>query len=170
MKTCTKCGEEKQTIEFSKHTRARDGLQCECKACARIANSKWRASNPEKAKSIRARHRAANPDNERAMKANWERANPEASRIRSHNYRARKRENGGKLSRGIAAKLFRLQRGKCACCGEPLGTEYHLDHIMPLALGGSNTDDNIQILRSTCNQQKHARHPIEFMQQRGFLL
>jgi len=41
---------------------------------------------------------------------------------------------------------------------------------MPLALGGANADDNIQLLRSTCNQQKHAKHPVDFMQQKGFLL
>lgn len=45
-----------------------------------------------------------------------------------------------------------------------------MDHIVPLALGGSNTDGNIQLLRATCNQQKHAKHPVVFMQERGFLL
>lgn len=42
--------------------------------------------------------------------------------------------------------------------------------IVPLALGGTNTDGNMQLLRSTCNQKKHAKHPVDFMQQRGFLL
>jgi 5-methylcytosine-specific restriction endonuclease McrA len=45
-----------------------------------------------------------------------------------------------------------------------------MDHIIPLALGGTNTDDNIQLLRAKCNKQKGAKHPIDFMQQRGFLL
>jgi 5-methylcytosine-specific restriction endonuclease McrA len=45
-----------------------------------------------------------------------------------------------------------------------------MDHIIPLALGGANTDDNIQLLRATCNLQKHTKHPIDFMQQRGYLL
>lgn len=56
------------------------------------------------------------------------------------------------------------------CCGLPLGDNYHIDHIMPLALGGSNTDDNIQLLRQRCNNQKCAKHPVDFMQSRGFLL
>jgi 5-methylcytosine-specific restriction endonuclease McrA len=51
-----------------------------------------------------------------------------------------------------------------------LGDNYHLDHIVPLAIGGTNTDDNIQLLRQKCNQQKSAKHPIDFMQSRGFLL
>lgn len=70
----------------------------------------------------------------------------------------------------IAERLFKLQRGKCACCKQPLGDDYHMDHIMPLSLGGSNTDDNIQLLRAKCNQQKSAKHPVDFMQQRGFLI
>jgi len=36
--------------------------------------------------------------------------------------------------------------------------------------GGSNTDDNMQLLRKLCNLQKHAKHPVDFMQERGFLL
>ena len=78
--------------------------------------------------------------------------------------------NKGVLTNGLTAKLFVLQKGLCPCCAQPLGDNYHLDHIMPLALGGSNTDDNIQLLRQRCNRQKHAKHPIDFMQSRGFLL
>jgi 5-methylcytosine-specific restriction endonuclease McrA len=78
--------------------------------------------------------------------------------------------SGGKLSPDLAERLYELQGGKCACCGKPLGEKYHLDHIMPLALGGANTDDNMQLLTARCNIQKSAKHPIDFMQERGFLL
>lgn len=117
-----------------------------------------------------AKYYEANSEKVKATRAKWAEANREQLRTLRHNYRARKSANGGKLSKDIADRLFVLQRGKCACCGLPLGTDYHLDHIMPLALGGSNTDDNIQLLRSSCNHQKRAKHPVEFMQQRGFLL
>lgn len=120
----------------------------------------------ESDKKYAADWRRANPDYERNRRA----ANPNAARIKNNNYRARKRENGGMLSKDIAQKLLILQRGKCACCGKPLGKNYHLDHIVPVAKGGSNTDDNIQLLRSTCNHEKSAKDPIKFMQERGFLL
>jgi 5-methylcytosine-specific restriction endonuclease McrA len=87
-----------------------------------------------------------------------------------HNRKARERANGGILSVGLAEKLFELQKGKCACCGQPLGEKYHMDHILPIVLGGPNEDWNIQLLRQRCNQQKHAKHPVDFMQSRGFLL
>lgn len=77
---------------------------------------------------------------------------------------------GQRLSKGLREKLMASQRGLCVCCGEILGENAHLDHIMPIALGGSNTDDNMQLLRQRCNNQKHAKHPVDFMQSRGFLL
>lgn len=129
-----------------------------------------RAANPERRRASRIARYAANPDKVKAARAAWSAANPEATRIHNHNRRARKRTNGGVLSKGLSAKLFKLQRGKCACCGLSLGDNYHLDHIVPIALGGLNTDGNMQLLRSICNLQKHAKHPVDFMQERGFLL
>lgn len=128
------------------------------------------AANPDKVKATSAAFRAANPEKVKAYNAAWQAANPDACRINHQNRRAREKEAGGKLSRGLATKLFKLQKGKCPCCALPLGDDFHLDHKMPLALGGANEDGNMQLLRSTCNQQKHARHPVEFMQSRGFLL
>lgn len=130
----------------------------------------WVARNPDKGKARSAAWRASNPDRERANRNAWRKANPEATKIHNQNRRAMKLKNGGVLSKGLPEKLFVLQQGKCACCGLPLGDNYHLDHILPLALGGTNTDDNIQLLRRQCNSQKHAKHPIDFMQSRGFLL
>ena len=133
-------------------------------------NLSWAKANPEKIKAVSKTYRIANKVAMNAAIAAWRIANPEAVRIHKQNRRARKIENGGILSKGLAKKLFKLQKGKCPCCHKPLGDNYHLDHIVPLALGGSNTDDNIQLLRQQCNNQKSAKHPIDFMQSRGFLL
>ena len=115
---------------------------------------KWSLKNREKINKTRSLRRKSNPELHRS-----------SSRMRKI-----KLAVSGRLSAGLTSKLFKLQRGKCACCGLPLGDDYHLDHIMPIALGGQNTDDNIQLLRAKCNQQKNAKHPIDFMQSRGFLL
>lgn len=196
-KTCSKCGETKHLSEFHRNSARADGLQKMCKACVKanasawyLANrdrvaansSAWKEANRERVNSASTARRSKNPEKHRAAVAKWRKNNPETAkkklyewrannkaklRINQHNYMARK---VGELSSGLADKLVRLQRGKCACCGLPLGDDYHLDHIMPLALGGTNTDDNIQLLRSTCNLQKHAKHPVDFMRQRGYLL
>lgn len=83
--------------------------------------------------------------------------------------RSKLRETG-KLSVGLERKLLLLQKGKCACCGNKLGDDYHIDHIMPLALGGENVDSNIQLLRAKCNLSKSAKHPVDYMQSKGFLI
>lgn len=137
----------------------------------RATNIAWAIANPDKVSAARAAWRAENPEKCKELAHKWRAANPDAGRINSHNRRARKRANGGRLSHDIAEHLFKLQRGKCACgCKQSLGDDYHLDHIMPLALGGPNADDNIQLLRSTCNQKKSTKHPVDFMQSKGYLL
>ena len=136
----------------------------------KAASKAWIAKNQERHSANVNRWQSANPDRVKAAIKKWRSENPETYRIIGQNRRARKSIGGGKLSQGLAAKLFKMQRGKCSCCGLPLGKEYHLDHIMPLALGGSNTDENIQLLRKRCNLQKNKKHPVDFMQSRGFLL
>lgn len=132
---------------------------------------RYQIANPEKKRELFARWREKHPGRMRAHRAKWQAENPDKRCIIEQNRRARKRETGGALSQGLAEHLHKLQRGKCACgCKQPLGTDYHLDHRMPLVLGGSNTDDNIQLLRKLCNLQKSGKHPIDYMQQRGFLL
>lgn len=130
----------------------------------------WHRANSYKVKAYKAAWRKANPEKTRASIAAWRAANPDARRIHDQNRRARECENGGKLSKGLADKLLILQKGKCPCCNQPLGEDFHLDHIMPIAIGGSNTDSNIQLLRKACNLKKSAKHPNDFMRERGFLL
>lgn len=188
-KFCPKC-----QCETERHN---DG---KCKPCKRAYLYKWRKENPDKFRAIQEKwdvsnsgrlKKAAkalylknhkekiayakeyyqnNKESLKPKKAQWQKDNLDLCRVYWNNRRTLKETGGGSLSSGLKTKLLSLQRGKCACCGLPLGDNYHLDHIMPLALGGSNTDDNIQLLTQRCNNQKHAKHPVDFMQSRGFLL
>lgn len=135
---------------------------------ARVAA--YRAANPDKIQAASAAYRRDNRDKTLAATSVWRAANPKTCRGHEHARRARKMASGGQLSPGLAGKLFKLQKGKCACCAQPLGDDYHMDHIMPLARGGSHDDRNIQLLRAICNHQKHAKDPIDFMRSRGKLL
>lgn len=137
---------------------------------SRASTAAYRAANPDKAKACTNAWRDANPDKISAYTKEWRAANPGSVRIYNQNRRARRMASGGELSKGLSEKLFKLQKGKCACCKKPLGDNYHLDHVTPLALGGLNTDDNMQLLRQRCNNQKSAKDPIDFMRSRGFLI
>ena len=47
LKYCYKCSTDKETTEFSKSSRAKDGLQTACKACNKIYNAKFRKERPD---------------------------------------------------------------------------------------------------------------------------
>lgn len=151
----------------------------------RAYTTAWRASNLTKYKATMAAYLETNKVRISLTQANyrknnrvkirsahivWNRANSDRLKSYAHNRRARVRDAIGVLSPGLAKKLFALQKGKCPCCKKPLGHDFHIDHIYPLALGGSNSDDNIQLLRKSCNHQKSYVDPVVFMQRRGFLL
>ena len=140
------------------------------KGIVKAGKAKWNAANKDRNTATKAAYRLANRERVAANQAAWHAAHPYARRVHQSKRRARKADAGGSLSVGLSAKLFELQRGKCACCGKLLGAGYHLDHRTPLALGGQNIDGNMQLLRSICNLQKGMRHPVEFMQSRGLLL
>lgn len=69
---------------------------------------------------------------------------------------------GDHSERDIRRMLCR-QGWRCACCESDLRTcGFHVDHIIPVARGGSNFVGNLQLLCPTCNLRKWALLPIEF--------
>jgi len=64
---------------------------------------------------------------------------------------ATKRSNGGSLSITDWQKLCALSAGRCLKCGRE-GVE--LDHVIPVALGGSSNVINVQPLCRSCNASK----------------
>lgn len=62
-------------------------------------------------------------------------------------------------------RKYVLQRDKyqCQSCGKTQGeTTLNIDHIIPLAKGGSNDLSNLQTLCQGCNQKKSDRFDFRF--------
>ena len=57
-----------------------------------------------------------------------------------------------------ATILGDCQRWKCNHCGKDIRDENHVDHILPLAKGGSNDMDNLQLLCPPCNLRKGSNY------------
>jgi 5-methylcytosine-specific restriction endonuclease McrA len=177
MSACKKCGTEK--------------VNGRCGKCAEEHRIKYRNShpyvsdrssyNPEERKALylaqggyeqkkAAERYRADPFTHKERVDKWKSKNKGKVRVIRQNRRARIKACDGKLSFGLVDKLYKLQQGKCACCGVKLDGKYHLDHIMPLALGGAHEDGNMQLLTPVCNLRKNAKHPIDYMQSKGFLI
>ena len=75
-----------------------------------------------------------------------------------------------RLPRGTVRRIALSQSWRCAICKRSVKESYHADHIMPIKLGGKHESSNIQILCPPCNVSKSAKHPVDYMQERGFLL
>jgi 5-methylcytosine-specific restriction enzyme A len=70
-----------------------------------------------------------------------------------------------------AVKKYVLQRNnyQCQSCGQQnTETQLNIDHIIPLAKGGSNDISNLQVLCSRCNQKKKARLDSRFQRYYSF--
>lgn len=132
--------------------------------------SEWHEANPESRRVSVNKWQKSNPDKVKAITAAWAKANPERLRANKNNRRAHKMKNGGKHTAADICNLLTLQKSKCACCKTNIKDNYHVDHVIALANGGGNDRLNLQLLCPTCNMQKSVKHPVDFMQSKGFLL
>jgi HNH endonuclease. len=163
-KTCTKCGAEKPHAEFSKHKRAKDGLQPYCKACDNEHNKKWREDNrermlerskkwneenKERKRESDKKWREDNKEHVREYTKKWAKDNPHIGRAKAQRRRARKKAALPYLSENdnLALKLLSEE-------ASILGEGWHLDHIVPLSKGGLHHPDNLQIVRGSYNLSK----------------
>ena len=89
-----------------------------------------------------AEYAANNPEKVRAAKRAWSQANPDAVKSNTRNRRARKKAIGGTHTAEDIQDIHRLQKGKCAICRKKLGDKYDVDHVIPIAKGGSNARTN----------------------------
>ena len=112
--------------------------------------------------------------NNRARVQRWVVENPDKARrlrqVQAQRRRARERNIAGSFTRRDLERLFKLQCGKCAYCRVKLGRKHHVDHIVPVAKGGTNDPSNLQLLCIPCNRKKAARDPLDFARLLGLLV
>lgn len=140
-----------------RHTSNGSCLKCDQE---KQAAAQWHVRNRSKHNANGLAWTAKNRDKAREIK-----------RIAGHKRRAIILGSGGTHTATDLAEIFTAQGGKCAYCKASLTkVKKHVDHIQPLARGGSNGRENIQFLCAPCNQTKSAKDPIEYAQSIGLLL
>lgn len=177
LKICTKCGIEKETSEFYKEKRKKDGLYSSCKECekeyrhlphVKAFKRKYNQSPKMKAWSAEYRKRPENIKRrhlwERGEKRKAYNASPEVIE-RKRKYRREHPEiynkNDGNVSKKIFEKIKENFKWRCPECDEcePFFGQYWIwlvqDHIIPKSKGGAkNRKENIQPLCWDCNSKK----------------
>jgi 5-methylcytosine-specific restriction endonuclease McrA len=180
-KICRDCGEKKSITDFPLLRGCVPYTYCRaCKAkqdkSSYIRNrtkrlqvcAEYRKYNRQAVMAKTAEWRKLNPERVKLLRRSWRKKNPEAKRVSEATRRARKRKAGGRHTVSDIKALMAQQHGQCAICRLFLET-YHVDHVMPLALGGDNSKENIQLLCPTCNDKKGAMHPQDFLRKLGLL-
>lgn len=137
--------------------KAYECAKCRCDACRAFntqrclqykeargrAHSKWAAANPE--------YRVA------YEKVYRQTVNGKAARRRSHH----KRRRGIEYTPAAQEYIKILLRDPCAYCG--LSTGITIDHIVPVAEGGSSDWANLTAACALCNSQKRTRSILDFL-------
>jgi 5-methylcytosine-specific restriction endonuclease McrA len=173
VKPCGKCKTAKSISEFYVDKSRGDGLAPKCKPCLLAANKASEERNKER---VRQRNKAkwqrryqANREKFIKKAADYQKT-PNGRLIKRAAHlrrRARERNAPGTITAAFLRELYQRQDGKCACCCKELNGDYHIDHIIPLAKGGTNEPHNIQLLTPTCNIKKGARLPYETFVAKG---
>ena len=122
------------------YERAKDQIMAKVRA--------WQKANPERYSESQRKSRRSHPDTRRANDARR---------------RARKRGNEACLNAEDIKAQYAAQEGKCFYCGADLPADYHVDHFVPLVLGGPSKRENIRIACPSCNTSKSTKHPSEFL-------
>jgi hypothetical protein len=130
---------------------------------ASAGTHRWCLENPERAKAIKNRWRKANAEQAAAAVRRWHKDHPEKSSEFKHRRRAREAGNGGDHTSRQWEDLRMWCGDICLGCRRTekelnvFGLKIVRDHIIPIALGGTNNIDNIQPLchgKGGCNNRK----------------
>lgn len=170
----------KETLKISKaehHAAKKDHYNAKSKEWyranleyARGKLKEYRDAHVEELRAYSVEWRKNNLEKSRSGVAEYQAKHPEMRKASRQNRRAKIKQADGVITKSVVLKLLKLQRGKCAVCKCEASGNYHIDHIYPLSKGGSNVIENLQLLCPACNLSKSAKHPIDFMQSKGFLL
>jgi 5-methylcytosine-specific restriction endonuclease McrA len=174
LKQCITCKKWKPKGQFHKNKRKKDGYHWSCKECRSIYRRGAYAQNPEPVKAQKKawndqhktenlaralKWQTENPDKVAARQKRYYSRYPEKVTEKNHKRRFLKLASGGTVTSKEWRSLKEFYGYSCLCCKrrEP-DIKLELDHVNPLAQGGSNTIDNIQPLCVSCNRKKGTKH------------
>lgn len=124
-------------------------------------NARWYRANKEHVAVVKAAWREANKDRIAAVNRLWRLRNPDKTLAADHRRRARKTNAEGHFTRAQFDALCKQLGHRCFYCGKE--EKLTVDHIVPLARGGSNWIENVVPACGSCNSRKHTKTAEEFL-------
>jgi len=73
------------------------------------------------------------------------------------------------ISKKIVRTLHDIQSGQCAYCDQEL-TNYHIEHIVPIAGGGTNEIKNLVLACPRCNLKASSLYFHSFIEKKEYIL
>ncbi|MGO4298483.1 HNH endonuclease [Glutamicibacter sp. MCAF14] len=169
---CAACQTVKPLEDFPKASDRHRGVASYCRSCTSSLRStryrdtlntqqrRWLDANPGKRTEYSRRYAQANPKKRKELRARLRANNPELyaaiAKTGENNRRARERNAPGSATTAQILARWEYYGGKCWICGAPAE---HIDHVKPLAKGGSNWPANLRPACAPCNLSKRDTWP-----------
>lgn len=180
---CPQCQQVKPKSAFGLSLGRARGVTTFCTSClselratrwregTAVYQRKWRARNPAKVREYERRTNAKNPRRRLDAQARRKAADPERflawARAGDANRRAREKSASGRSTTAQVKARWDYYGGLCWMCG---ADAVEIDHVKPLAKGGSHWPSNLRPACRDCNSRKRARwpYPLEVAHARHF--
>jgi len=120
----------------------------------RLRDKEWRDANKDKELERWKKWKLANPEKVAKQRKRYNDAHPEVRLAWNRNRRARIKGNGGRITKAEWQAVLDKYGHKCLHPGCER-TDITMDHVKPLALGGTHTADNVQPLCEYHNKAKY---------------
>jgi 5-methylcytosine-specific restriction endonuclease McrA len=176
--TQTNCG---TYAGYSKHSKLKEKPCQPCRDARNAYRSKYYKAHPEKKRAMdikyvsthrqqvakhSAKYRENNLEKSRAASLKWNKANPEKMNSAARKRRAVRLQNGWEPY--TKAQVLELYGTECYLCSNPINPQaprrigkekgwelgLHIDHVIPIVSGGSDTLKNVRPTHAICNMQK----------------
>lgn len=117
----------------------------------RAYQKKWRAENAERNRETERRYRENNPESIARAQAKYAKNNRDKRNEKDARRRARKLASP-RIEKIDRAYIIARDNSTCHICEKRVARkDLELDHLIPLAHGGSHTADNLRVAHKRCN-------------------
>lgn len=169
-KVCARCGPPAKSLsEFNKRSGRSGGYQSKCRQCQKKLFAAYYVANRDREIRRTASYLGAHPEVKSAGDRRYRLSHPEVFRRSAAKFRqtdhgkamhrltesARRARKLHQFIEDVDPRVvYRMYGGMCGICGEFIDGDFHVDHRVPLALGGMHGYINVQPAHPRCNLSK----------------